>query len=439
MLLLASPLSVAQTIFTQFDGDIGAGGSATSKPTYRDHPDATVAANGSQVVEVTGQNVNVYSYEGKLLKSTRTSDFINNAGVKAETVSNPRIIYDPFVGSGRWIVTCSCSGDFVIVSSGPDAASSTWKGVALSGTTGDLTMKPGFDKNGLYVTEYAQQGFLYQGFAIPSADLNWSGTKNISLKNLNRFQNLEFEIMPAIDWNPSKLTKEPAYWSTRTGPNQQGTNVAFQIVVRALTWSGSTAKLSEAKLVPTSFEYNTPVDEAQPGPPNIRGMESHRTYSVQQAGDHLHVLEASGPSLRSGEQHNLFFWLDIKVPSMKMFQSAKIASPSIGFLFPSLAVDKNQNVLMVATGVSSMQYASVYLFSHSAKDKANAVKGPALVTPGTAVYGKCNNKTPVGWGTYTTVVNEAGDLNKMWVVSQYANSTTPCKWYTRLLQVQLAR
>ena len=82
ILRVANPFTLAQTTRPQFDGDIGTGGSATTKPTYRDHLDATVAANGTQLVEVTGQNVNVYSYTGTLLKSTRTNEFINNAGLK---------------------------------------------------------------------------------------------------------------------------------------------------------------------------------------------------------------------------------------------------------------------------------------------------------------------------------------------------------------------
>lgn len=438
ILLLSTYCCVAQTILTQFDGDIGTGGSATAKPTYRDHPDATAAANGSQVVEVTGQNVNVYSYDGKLLKSTRTSDLINAAGLKAEKVADPRVIFDPFIGSGRWVLACSCSDDFLIVSSGSDAVTSIWKGAAISQRSGDLTMKPGFDKNGLYITEFAQQGLTYAGFAIPSADLAWSGSGNISLKNLGRFEGLGLDIMPAVDWNPSKQACDPAYFVTRSGPMQNGANAPFAIVVHSLTWTGNTAKLSEAKTVPTSFEYNTPVEEAQPGMPNIRGMESHRTFSVQQVGGHLHVLEACGPSARSGEKHDLFFWLDISVPEMKMFQSAKIYSATLGFLFPSLAVDQNQNVLMAATGVSPSQPASVYLFSHLARDKRGTVKGPVMATPGTAAYAVCNNKSPVGWGTYTTVVSDAGDLNKFWVVSEYSNSGSPCQWFTRLLQVSLA-
>jgi len=208
-------------------------------------------------------------------------------------------------------------------------------------------MKPGFDKNGLYITEYAQQGLTYLAFAIPSEDLAWSDSAKISLKNRHRFENLGLDVMPAVDWNPSKQPAEPAYFVTRTGPTQNGFNAPFQIVVHSLTWSGST-RICRGPSSCLRRSYSTPVEEAQPGTPNIRGLESHRTCSVQQVGSHLHVLEATGPSARSGDRHNLFFWFDVSIPEMKMFQSAKIYSTSLGFLFPSLAVDSNQNVLMAA-------------------------------------------------------------------------------------------
>src|SRR5262249_30179813 len=120
-----------------------------------------------------------------------------------------------------------------------------------------LTMKPGFDKNGLYITEYAQQGLTYLAFAIPSEDLAWSDSAKISLKNRHHFENLGLDVMPAVDWNPSKQPAEPAYFVTRTGPTQNGFNAPFQIVVHSLTWSGSTANLSGPKLVPTSFVQHT--------------------------------------------------------------------------------------------------------------------------------------------------------------------------------------
>jgi hypothetical protein len=113
----------------------------------------------------TGQDIAVYDTFGKLLKTQRVEQFVRAAGIDfdawkskpalpahaAGMVNDPRATYDPFIG--RWIVACTCSGDFLIVSGSKDATGA-WKGVALSDAAGDLTMFPGWDKNGVYMVEF---------------------------------------------------------------------------------------------------------------------------------------------------------------------------------------------------------------------------------------------------------------------------------------------
>ena len=134
-----SPLSQPK-IFTSFPA--GAGDPAMS---YKDHPDMALAACSScgaagQVLVATGQDVSVYETSGKLLKTQRTEAFIRAAGIDFETwkslpalppqaagmVNDPRATYNPFIG--RWILVCSCSGDFLIVSGSKDATGA-WKGL----------------------------------------------------------------------------------------------------------------------------------------------------------------------------------------------------------------------------------------------------------------------------------------------------------------------
>jgi hypothetical protein len=48
-------------------------------PLYKDHPDMAIGANGTQVVETTGQSVTVYAYDGTVLSSTPMQSFISQA------------------------------------------------------------------------------------------------------------------------------------------------------------------------------------------------------------------------------------------------------------------------------------------------------------------------------------------------------------------------
>jgi hypothetical protein len=64
-------------------------------------------------------------------------------------------------------VVCSCAADFLMVSENSDATG-RWKGVTLTKSTGDLTMFPGWDRNGVYVSEY-QPRLAAQEIALPAA------------------------------------------------------------------------------------------------------------------------------------------------------------------------------------------------------------------------------------------------------------------------------
>jgi len=150
----------------QFDGDTGSG----NPPAYKDHPDVAVAANGTQVVETTGQNVNVYDYSGRLLKSTATPNFVSSAAGNVGRVNDPRLVYDPFIS--RWLLVCSCSANYLIVSATSDATGA-WKGVPLSGDSGDLAMRVGFDKNGVYVVQTDTAPITSKLFALPNNDVAW--------------------------------------------------------------------------------------------------------------------------------------------------------------------------------------------------------------------------------------------------------------------------
>src|SRR5438876_8133178 len=72
----------AQTV-RSFDGDKGLDLTTCNPETNRcrRQPEMDVAVNGKQVVQVTRQNVNVYDYSGKLLRSTPMSDVIRSAGL----------------------------------------------------------------------------------------------------------------------------------------------------------------------------------------------------------------------------------------------------------------------------------------------------------------------------------------------------------------------
>lgn len=418
---------------------------------YKDHPDLALAAcskcgTRGQVLVATGQDIAIYDSKGAVLKTQSTRDFIKAAGLDpdewrakpalppqvAGKVNDPRAAFDPFIG--RWIVVCSCSADYLIVSGGKDATG-PWKGAVLTGAAGDLTMFPGWDKNGVYVSEF-QERLNSQYIALPSADVAWSGTGNISLDHETHIQGRPYEMRPAIDPNPNKGPGDPEYFVARSGPPQNATNVAVYLLVDKVTWSGNAASVSGPASVSSGFLYNTPIAVPQPAGPDIRGNESHRVFSVYQNSGHLYLVEASGPCRSScGDQgqdaNDLFFWFELDPVTMTITQKAKVSSPTMAYLFPTLALDGEGNTGIGVNGGSKTQPMSVYLFTHTRGSAAGSFHGPVLAEAGIESYSCKLN--PVGWGTYSATIQDGSDPMKLWTLQEYAGSSTPCVWKTRVI------
>jgi hypothetical protein len=414
----------------QFDGDTGSG----NPPTYKDHPDMAVAASGTQVVETTGQNINIYGYSGNVLSSTSIPTFITNATGSVGVVNDPRLVYDPFIS--RWLFVCSCSANYLIVSASSDATGS-WKGVPLSGDSGDLAMRVGFDKNGVYVVQTDIATITSKLFALPNNDVAWSSGNTISLTHEAVATGKTLDEMPAIDLDQNKATNAPEYFVARSSPLAGGP-VPITLMVDSVAWSGSAATFSSSSItVPTNFIFNAPNDVLQSGLPDIRSAEDHRIFSVYSYGAaHLYLVVASGPCTsncgsQGTDSHDLLFLIDVSIPTLTLSQGMKIASAQDDLIFPSLAVDSQGNIGVVATGASSSKAASVYEWHRLTTDPANMVHGPNVLTSGSTSY-SCS-KSPVGWGTYSTTAQDGGDGTRLWTVQEYANSSTACKWSTRIV------
>ena len=415
---------------------------------YRDHPDLAMAAcsgcgKNGQVMVATGQDVTVYDLSGVVLKTQTMSDFMTNAGVAPGQVNDPRGVYDVFIE--RWIVVCSCATDYLMVSGSADATG-PWKGVAISGASGDLTMFPGFDKNGVYISEF-QPKLNSRVIALPGVDVAWTGTRNISLAHEAIFTDRPFEMRPAIDLDNKKKATGPEFLIGRTGPPQNGTNVTMDLLVDRITWRGSQAALEAQPAIPTGFLYNTPVPSPQPSGADVRGNESHRVFGVAARNGHLNLVVSSGPcqsdcGAQGADTNNIVYWFDIGTKTMTISQKAKTSDPSLSFLFPTIAMDGRGNVGIGATGISRSQYPSIYLFTHLSGDAPGKINGPFLAQAGSESYscGKGPRPLPsniVGWGTYSATVQDASDAMKLWTVQEYAGSRMPCIWKTRVIGFRL--
>ena len=130
-----------------------------------------------------------------------------------------------------------------------------WKGVQLPMKPANLGMKLGFDKNGIYITFIVMTGdthTMHGCFAIPKDDA--IAADGPAWPTCNR--------LPIWKSNPS-----PRRISTRTSPadapelilNREFGNSFSKMYLYKLTWSGKTATLSKAQIIP--LEPDLPIAE----------------------------------------------------------------------------------------------------------------------------------------------------------------------------------
>jgi hypothetical protein len=462
------------SVLHSFDGDQGIGPTGAGKPMMN------VAANGTQVAQVTGHNLNVYDYAGGTISSNTLAAVITSAGLNPIPSGNvrpyePHIVFDEFID--RWIVVASCRYDCVLVSDGSDLSSPHWAGFYLDNQGNDPSIHIAYDKNGVYFTEIIISaanpdtpiGATTQVLAIPSSELQWTTTLNPPHRNKTIGKPLD--LMPVIDNNPNKAPGAPAFFVARTcangGCQSSPGNLKFQWIVAYGTWSGTTfsvtsnhTSMCSGGAAPSDqcvrtdpngtsdlWVYNMPRDPDQPGTTvKLRGAEIHRILDAMQLGNRIEVALGSGPcNGNCGAHgmdfgHNIFIWAEIDCSSpasCTVTQTQKGSTAQDDYLWASVGVDPIGNVGIVASFVNgTTDSMGIAAWGHASTDPSGALNGPTLVVAGTTPYtcslngAVAQTGNPVG----VTTVRDPLDPTTLWVSEHYANDSGDCRWDTRIVQ-----
>jgi len=406
--------------------------------------------------------VTVYDATGTQLHQTSIPAFVTGAGGAAPSatgINDPYIDWNEF--AGRWVISIPTDKqDFLAVSATTDPAGS-WSGVALTATnTGDVTMKLGHDKNGEYIGEYSADGagvpdtntasFSWYCFAIPTTEMVWSGSFAPADKNKS---NCAYEARPVMDHDPTKATTAPFYFTGKTCPAgscQNATDFAMGVIVHRGVWNGSSTTFDSKgqggadRIVSSGFLYNTPIAGAQPAGASVVLTENHRVMAAEQHGSTIYTAIGSGPcasncGAQGSDPHDLFYYLAIDAqsyPTLALADSAKVASATLDFAYPAVALDGNGNVAISTLCTGTTQALGICAFAHGATDAAGTIVGPTVLFAGTQNY-NCNAGATVGTGTYANAVVDGADATKLWTVQQDAESATSCQWTTRIAQFDL--
>ncbi len=469
-LMVPGLMAQAPTQLTAFPTTVGS--YSGNAPSYRDHPDFTCSPSASvdAILCASGQSVELYTRAGKLISSTPMRKWMaaKLPGVKVSVINDPRVIFDPFIdpegSGGRFVFVCPCgyitepprAYPIVGISDTADPAG-TWHAAQLSTTEyGDLTLIPGFDKNGLYIS-YVQ---ATTGYSI-SAIAVWNNRalgKTIPAP-LQTFDNTNgsptYQVHPALDYNPRKPQTSPMYFISACAPPDnsghcQNNSRKLTLTLNILTWNsaGSSVALSKSS-VATKDTYNgRPGAALQPGGAAIKANESHFTgMSVQGSNGHLYT---SAPTSMKGERGagvadtNGFFAYEVDPAKPSIVREFEVggntSAQPFEALFPSVTSDANNNVVWTFSQVSQSQHVTPAVIYLPANGKD--LSGPYALNAGAAVAsyrGACPESDPPGMmGNYSCIVRDPSNANHLWVFGVYGAHGEACKWATEAIEITLS-
>jgi hypothetical protein len=346
----------------------------------------------------------------------------------------------------------------VSASADPNGA---WQGIYLDMNGNDPGIHLGYDKNGVYLSEFDANAhdantstYSYADFAIPSAEMQWTGT--FAPAHLNKSSGTPLDGQPAIDHDTTKSATAPAFFTCKTCPAggcQNNANFAFKWLVTTVTWNGTTATYSADQLVDTNLGstaslwlYNAPLAVPQAGTSvQLRVLEDHRVIDTVQHGTHLYSVLGSGPCTtgcanQGTDTNDLFFWVDLDCSNpgaCTVAATAKVSDPALHLFYPSVGVDSAGNSGIVASAASATTNISLVGYSHLAADPAMQVSAPTTVIAGTQPYTCSGTQVSFANAVGLSTVRDPLDGTKLWASNGYGGSAAPCVWSTRIVEYRL--
>jgi hypothetical protein len=411
----------------------------------------SVAANGAaQVLQVTWQNATVYT-GGSISFSEPTSTLVAKAlfpdGGGSCTPGEPHVVYDEFLS--RWVMTINCGGMVLLVSQSSDPTGA-WAGVVLDPLSPGQTVRLGYDKNGVYVSEnivgtaknnYAEDnGINSTLFAIPNSDLAWSAS--FAPAHVNKAANRPLDACPVVDQNPGKQPTDPAFFVTKACDNNcvTGTNFPLTWVVTPVTWSGTTATFASEQAVSSSRTYNPIGSATQLGNiVKVNLAEDHRVMNAMQSSTHIYATLGSGPctsncpDAQAMPTRNFVLWadLDCAMSNCVLAGDGEIADPNHDLGFPTIGVTANSRVGIVAAAFTSMEPA---LWAWTVLP---STCGPLKFMPGNQPVTCAANNNVVGFASRSGIstVRDPTNSSYLWTSHQYGGpSSLGSCWTTQVVE-----
>ena len=396
-------------------------------------PDPHIAVGPTHIIATVNTSFGIWDKEGNLVKTINPDAWFGTL-VSNPGAFDPQIMYDHF--DKKWIMTWDSQDDalqkafFLVAVSDDSIPLGTWYIWALPANQNGNTVvdnwgdypQIGFDKSAIYINSrqftFAGQ-YQYNKIRIikksdiynnPGGPLSWKDFWDIS--NPSTPKNRPDVIIPAINYDSGNDTVQyflhaPGFGGNfitvfkitnpTTNPVLKGVNIPVQSFIEA---PNANQKGGSTTLIST----------------NESGMKSAPIY---RDGFLWGVHSIANPS---SQQNSAIRYYKINVSNSTIVESATLGAPGYWYIFPNLAVDKDQNIAINYSRSGDNEYIGAY-FTTRLKNDPPGLSGSKVLQEGKGNYVVTFGGTRNRWGDYHGIWLDPSDENNIWMFTEYAAAT----------------
>lgn len=385
-------------------------------------PDTHGAVGPNHVMTVLNTQYRIQTRSGQTISTVGDDSFW--ASLSNPSAFDPKVLYDPY--NSRWMLTAvsnsrSAASSVLIGVSQTNDPTGNWNLFRVDADAADLVWADypslGFNKDWIVVqvnmfTNSANGFSRTQVYAFNKAGLysNAFGATQFSDSTIGGTQ------APAITYDNTLSTMYlVSRWNSGSG------------ALRLFTITGPVGSevFTSTNVFPTSPEGwgNGASGDFAPQlgtPARIATNDSRIQNVVYRNGSlwcaHTAFLPFPGTVLRSSVQ-----WWQFDAAG-NIQQRGRIDDTTGGnfFAFPTIAVNKFNDVLVGYSRFSATQYASANYSFRAASDAPNTLRDDAMLKAGEASYFKTFGGTSNRWGDYSSTVVDPVNDTDLWTIQQYA-------------------
>jgi len=408
-------------------------------------PDTQGAVGPNHLLVALNSQVRIQTRTGEALSTVTLFRFWTNLVDGVVNTFDPRVLYDS--AAERWVLVTGANSQktnsllLVAVSETSDPTGN-WFGRAVPG-----------DSSKVHWADFPIVGLNAKWLAV-TASLYTVGTNKFGLSRVNVFDKTRLYsggaapisattfddksapvLAPSVDYDHSHSTM---YFINTVNGNSSGKGF-----LRLSTLGGELgAEVYEAGI---AFPATTNTWAAFPNPQDFAPQLG--TEKKIHNGDHR---MPGSVVLRNGSlwvAHNVFLpteaptrssvqWWELDLAGdVRQFGRMDDATGRNFYAYPSLAVNKNNDLLIGYSRFSDTQYVSANYSFRAATDPANTLRADTVLKNGESAYVKTVSGTRNRWGDYSsTVVDPINDLD-LWTLQQYAGTRTNswATWWGRFI------